>query len=298
MLGGSGKETPGLTYDKGFLYLPRDMVSWDTKTDDIPTTDLKLPWKNEEFDGIIDHVLRDKDGATLMRRDGYSIGRMIATKILWNIATHVSLGKHKGRDDQERRALRLSRTLSPRFVKDYGGRTDVFTAASVCLAHLDDYVTELRDHYPQHYREYMHDTRTPIVNSRGEVLAEPLVMMWSNTLHQERFGGYMLFGGYEEKGFSVLMLQSLRSLTENMGPESFSGENLFARHEGANTTRDLVVTFRSFKSLRYGSTSNLKHASLLTPEDLGLSEDGLSMLADESFERYKKILEKEKRKFP
>jgi len=304
LIGGSGKESPGLRYDKGFTYVPRNLISWDAITDEIPTVPFSSkPVTIEEFTIKIEDALH-KDLATLIRpatgelEAAISINREIASRLLWTIGSHISLHMRKHGEDGESRAKKLLKSLTPYFLDEYGGRIRVFTASSVCLANLDAYIEELSAHYPSQYKGYMKDAKSPLIGAGGKRLAEPLVMVWSNSLYGERFGGYVLIGGHEERGYITMSLRTIKS-AQNILRDSYKDEHLFARYQSAtDTVREIVATFTAYKSQRYGTEPKLQFASLISPLDLGLSKKDLFDLTGKSFENYRKILDEKRKEFP
>lgn len=303
--GGSTKEVPGLKYEKGLLSVPRNLISWDDMSNDIPVkiygSNPVKTWEfSEEFERAIDY-----DGAIMIRpttedlRAGYSYNRILDPRTLNTIAAHIALGGRVGNDDKETRVRKMAETLTPDFITRYGGRTKIFVASSVLLAHLDQYMSELSDHYEQFYRSYMQEARKPLVGAGGKNLAQSLVLAWLHTSPEHVFGGYTLVGGHEEKGLVTMALQPIKSLsTKDREELSIKEEDRFAIYDGISTTREMVLLFRAFKSLRYGTQKRQQKSFIISPEELGHDHKSLQALAEESFARYQKILDHKKRYFP
>ena len=291
-----GEGITGRKYNKGFIFAPRNMVSWDVDTVDnkgIPTNSFSSsPVTIDEFTKTVLTAL-DNDSATLISKFHYSLGRELDNKILLTIATHMAFsGLSNGNGDKVQRLLR---TLHPRYITKYGGRKRAFAALSTCLSYLNQFMDELSSHYPQYFKDYMLAAREPIIGAGGSNLALPHIISWSGTRYMEQYGGLISIGGYEKRGSATISLESLTSaLKEELETEEIHDSDLFAGYVGAKVHRNIVAVFRRYKASRWGVQPRKEEVKIIAPLELGLSNKDLAYLTNESLTRYKRILEKER----
>lgn len=290
----------GRKYSKGLLYAPRSMVTWDVDTVDnhsIPTERFNSrPVTIDEFTKQILAGL-EHDGATLLFQEGISTGRQLDTRTLMTIATHLTFGNTSNQNGD--RVKGILKTLTPRYITQFGGRKRVFAALSVCLSYLDQYIEEMATHYHSFWKKYMPNSSESITGASGKNLAQPHIVSWSGTRYQDQYGGLVSIGGYEKRGTATLNLESVTSrLKDELGVEEFPDEALFASYQGANTRRDLVAVYRRYRASRWGVHPRKIEAHLIKPEELGLDQKNLAQLTEESASRYKKILDVERIVYP
>ena len=286
----------GRKYSKGLLYAPRSMVTWDVDTIDnkgIPTKRFNSrPVTIDEFTNNILTAL-EHDGATLLYSGGISTGRQLDTRTLMTIATHITFGSTSNQNGD--RVKGILKTLTPRYITEFGGRNRVFAALSVCLSYLDQYIEEIATHYPRFWKNYMPSSSDTISGASGKNLAQPHVVSWSGTRYQDQYGGLVSIGGYERRGLTTLNLESVTAkLKEELKTDEFPDDVLFASYQGTKTKRDLVTVYRRYSASRWGVHPKKIEATLIKPEELGLTQKNLAQLTDESASRYKRILTREK----
>jgi hypothetical protein len=293
-----GKEgVSGRKYDKGFLYAPKKLISWDVDPDtpDIPIKPFSKPITIEEFNSNILESL-NYDGATLISSEGIAMGRELDTRTLLTIAKHIALSssyKKNGRTIKD-----MVNTLSPQYVKAFGGRLLAFTSLSVCLSYLDEFRDELHTNHRQFWEDYMSKPLVPVIGAAGKNLAQPHIISLSSTRHKDQYSGLLTIGGYDRRSFSTLTLEAAMSeVKDEMGISNISDKDIFARYSSGKKTSDIIGVLRMYHAARWGAKPT-KESFIIRPSDLGLTHKNLSTLTEESFDRYSKILDKEKLIYP